>query len=573
MNHIEKNGEYVGVVSKMGANGEGIIKENGCTVFVPFVLIGEKVRYKVLKVKGGIAFGKATEICAPAEERVRPKCKVYEKCGGCQLQHLKYKLQLALKSRIVKDCLSKIAFIDADVPACVRSDLEYGYRNKLQLPVRATEYGVTVGFFAQNSHRIVPISDCPIQPEWCGKIISAVKKYVSEYGVSAYDEKTESGIVKHVVVRDVSGKLIITVVANGDELPESDGLIRILREQFKVFSLYLNINKRNDNVILGEKFVRLYGKNKYAARDLGVKYEVGPESFVQINDGVRRRIYQDALKYSETDENTTVIDAYSGAGMLTAIFAKKSKKAIGVEIVKEAVNIADDLKKLNGLNGVMENVCAPCEEVLPEIMAKERKENSKCVLVLDPPRQGVDGKIIEAIKASVPDRIIYISCSPQTLSRDLGLIVGTLERKGDALVKSEVASGGYEIETIKTYDMFPQTKHVETLVQLSHKTPDSHIVVKVDFDKDNSIQTDTLLKNAEPYKPAERVTYKMIQAYVEEKYGFKVHTAYIAEVKRSYGLPMYDAPNAVEKLKRPRQHPSEKMVESIKDALKNYGII
>ncbi len=463
-----KNKDYVGVVSRLGSNGEGIVRERDCTVFVPYALPQEKIRYKVLKVKKNVAFGKVIEVCTPAEERIRPKCPVYEKCGGCQLQHLKYKLQLKLKSQIVKDCFSKIAFIDAKVPLAVRSELEYGYRNKLQLPVRTDDFGCVIGFFAQNSHRVVPINGCPIQPEWCNRIIATVKDYVETYRVPVYNDETQKGLVKHVVVRDVDGRLLITIVINGDNLPYSDELIDMLKKNFKQFSLFVNINKLNNNVILTDEYVRLYGKSIVSSSDLGIKFEIGPGSFMQVNDGVRRKIYQDAVKSAQITPETVIIDAYSGAGMLTAIFAQKAKKAIGIEIVKEAVDCADELKARNGLEGKMENIHAACEEALPKILAREKSAGSECVLVLDPPRQGVDEKLIGAINESKPDRILYISCSPQTLARDVGLLTGTLKRSGEKLEKSD-GNGEYEITRIQPYDMFPQTKHIETLVVLSRK--------------------------------------------------------------------------------------------------------
>ena len=465
-----KNEERVGVVSRLGSNGEGIIKDGEHTVFLPYALPNEKVKYKVLKVKKNVVFGKVLEVYTPAEERVRPACSVYKKCGGCQLQHLKYKLQLKLKTKIVKDCFSKIAFIDADVPLTERSELEYGYRNKLQLPVRAENFGCEIGFFALGSHRIVPINSCPIQPEWCTRIIKAVKKYVKMNNVSVYSDKVGFGLLKHVVVRAVDGRLLITFVINGDTLPHVNELIGVLKEYFNDFSLFVNINKLGNNVILGERFICLFGKDKVMTTDCGVKYEMGPESFMQVNDNVRRRIYQEAVKQAEVDENTVVIDAYSGAGMLTAIFAQRAKKAIGIEIIKEAVDCADSLKKLNGLDGKMENICAPCEDVLPQIINSEEVKNSPTVLVLDPPRQGVDEKLINAIKQSQPQKIVYISCSPQTLARDVGLLTDTLKRENGELIKNETPNPIYEIIEVKPYDMFPQTKHVETLVCLSKKT-------------------------------------------------------------------------------------------------------
>ena len=567
-----KNEERVGIVSRLGSNGEGILKDGNYTIFVPYALPNEKIKYRVLKVKQNVVFGKVIEVYTPAEERVRPACSVYEKCGGCQLQHLKYKLQLKLKSKIVKDCFSKIAFIDASVPLTERSELELGYRNKLQLPVRAENFGCEIGFFAQNSHRIVPINSCPIQPEWCTRIIKAVKKYVKLNDISVYSDKAGDGLLKHVVVRAVDGKLLITFVINGDTLPCVNELIATLKEYFNDFSLFVNINKLGTNVILGDRFICLFGKDKVLTSDCGIKYEMGPASFMQVNDNVRRRIYQEAVKASGVNEETVVIDAYSGAGMLTAIFAQKAKKAIGIEIIKEAVDCADALKRLNGLEYKMENVCAPCEEELPKIM--EREKGNPTVLVLDPPRQGVDEGLINAIKESRPEKIVYISCSPQTLARDVGLLTDTLKREGGELIKNGEPNPIYELISVKPYDMFPQTKHVETLVQLSQKKPDSTINVKIEFGEgEGELSLKKIAQRIEANKPKEKATYKMIQDYIQETYGFKVHTAYIAEVKRDLGLPMYDAPNAVEELKKPRQHPSEKMVKAIKETLKHFEII
>lgn len=568
---MEKNEEYVGIVERIGSGGEGIIKNGEYTVFVPYALPTEKIKYRVLKVKKNVAFGKMTELYVPAEDRVRPKCSVYEKCGGCQLQHLKYKLQLQLKRKTVKDCLSKIAFIDEKVSSVVPSELEYEYRNKLQLPIRTERYGVAVGFFAQNSHRIVPINDCPIQPCWCKKIIKATRRYISECDVTAYSEESKAGLLKHVVVRDVDGKLLITYVINGNELPKKAELIAILSEEFKSFSLFENINKDDTNVILGEKFRCVYGPEKIGSSDMGVRYEIGPESFMQVNDLVRRKIYHDAVRAAEIIPGTTVIDAYSGAGLLTAIFASRAQKAIGIEIVKEAVDCADELKRVNGLDGRMENICAPCEVMLPLVMERERRSGARCVLVLDPPRQGVNEKLIEAIKKSRPERIIYISCSPQTLSRDLGLLTGTLERNGQELKKSENPEGLYKIESVRT-TCFPRRNTSRRWRYYPTKKTDSHLEVKIDFDN-TSLDKTAIAERAETRKPQEKTTYKKIQEWIEENYGFKVHTAYVAEVKRELGLPMYDAPNAVDELKRPRQHPTEQMTTAIKAALKHFEII
>ncbi|MBO4262257.1 MAG: 23S rRNA (uracil(1939)-C(5))-methyltransferase RlmD [Clostridia bacterium] len=465
-----KNEERTGVIEKLGYNGEGILHDGEYTVFIPFALSGEKVRYKVLKVKGNVAFGKVIEIITPSVFRERPKCEVYTKCGGCQLQHLAYKEQLKLKADIVRDCLSKIAFIDFDADFCEKSDEEWGYRNKLQLPVRATDGGVAIGFFAPNSHRVIPISDCPIQPAWCKEIIAATKEYVGKCGVSAYSDETKRGLLREVVVRAVGGSLLITLVINGEALPRRDELIEILKSHFDEFSLYVNINKTSGNAVFGEKFICLFGKSKYSVGEFGIRYGIGPASFMQVNDGMRAKLYKEAIEAAGADKNTVVIDAYSGAGLLTALFALRSKKAIGIEIVKEAVDCADELKRENGIDN-MENICAPCEDVLPSVIEREEGKGNRVVLVLDPPRSGADAKVIEAIKKHPPESVIYISCSPQTLARDLGLLTGTLAYDNGILKKANVdgGSGIYVLKSVKAFDLFPQTRHVETVVTMSRQ--------------------------------------------------------------------------------------------------------
>lgn len=572
---IAKNEEYTGTVEAFGSNGEGILHNGGFTVFIPFAMSGETVRYKILKVSGTVAFAKLLEVVVPSSDRVQSVCPVFCKCGGCQLQHVGYAAQLRIKRDIVSNCLKKIAFIDFPVDETVPSDAIYGYRNKLQLPVRRGKDGTEVGFFAPNSHRVVPIESCAIHPAWSADVIACIKKFCAEYGVSAYDEERRCGAVKHVVAREVGGRMLITVVVNSDDLKERSALTAVFKERFSDLSLFLNFNKSGNNVVLGKKFVKLCGEDKYVSEEFGIRYGIGPESFMQINDGMRVKLYSAAIEAAAVSEKSVVIDAYSGAGLLTAIFAKRCKKAIGVEIVREAVDCADALMRDNGIEN-MENICAPCEDVLPDLLERERATGSECVLVLDPPRQGADVKVIDAVLRSLPDKIIYVSCSPQTLSRDLGLLLGTLERDGTgAIVKAKVShKSPYKLISVTPFDLFPQTKHVETLVCLSHKKPDGHISVNVEFgEEEGQVSLKDIEKRALERAPKKKTTYKDIQAYIEEKYGFKVHTAYIAEVKRDLGLPMYDAPNAVEELKRSRSHPTAEMVEAIKDALKHFEII
>ena len=461
-----KNEVKEGTVIAIGMNGEGILKEEGKVVFVPFTLVGEKIKYKVLKVSSGVVYGKVLEVLTPADERIRPKCPVFGKCGGCQLQHVKYANQLKIKEDKVATCFKKIAFLNIKVYPTVKGDNEFGYRNKLQLPVSTDSEGNNIiGFYAENSHRVIPVDDCPINPVWTANIIKGFKEYMSVTNIKGYNEFTKTGEIREIAVKEIKGKLLITVVSVKDFLPDKDALIEILKDNVKyTFSLYLNVNNSDDNVIYGEKFIHLYGSKYYSADMLGIKYRIGVQSFMQVNNCVCAKLYSTVVALAEANENTTVIDAYSGAGLMTAMLAKHAKKAIGIEIVPEAVNLANDLKVQNGLSEKIINYQGKCEEILPDIISKEKQNGEKTVLVLDPPRKGCDINVIQAIKESAPDKIIYVSCKPSTLARDVGLIVGTLKIDKNEVKKSETPIYQYEINSVRPFDMFAQTKHVETVV-------------------------------------------------------------------------------------------------------------
>ncbi len=577
---IEKNDIICAVTESVGSNGEGVIRHEGVTFFVPACLPGEKVRFKVLKIKGNIGYGKAEEILTPAEERVRPKCPVFLRCGGCALQHVDYAEQLVCKSGVVKEALRKIAGLKCAVPVAVKSDLPYGYRNKLQLPVGVDREGKTVvGFYAEHSHRIVPISACAIHPDWAETLIGILKTYIVEAGVQGYDEEKKTGILRHVVAREIGGKMLVTLVVVEDKLPAIERFVELLKGAFGEVTLYVNINDRDTNVILSKSFRLVHGKATFTAEEQGIFYEAGPVTFLQVNENVRGKLYRDALKTVACDGDEVVIDAYSGGGLLTAMIAKKVKRAYGVELEEEASRCADALKEKNGLKN-MTNICGYVEEKLPAVLKKEKRE--KLRLILDPPRAGIARSVLKALLESGIPKLTIISCNPATLARDLGILTGKLIEEGTELIKNpayanlpegETLQGYYAVERVQPYDMFPQTKHVETLVCLSQKKPDSTINVKIEFGEgEGQLSLKKIAERVEASKPKEKVTYKMMQAHIEEKYGFKVHTAHIAEVKRDLGLPMYDAPNAVEELKHPRSHPTDRARKAIKETLQFFEI-
>ena len=474
---MEKNESICALVEAIGSAGEGIIRHEGVTFFVPACLPGEKIRFKILKIKDKIGYGKLEEVLTPAEERVRVKCPVFSRCGGCCLQHLDYPLQLEHKSRVVKDSLRKIGGLNVEVPTAVKSDFPYGYRNKLQMPVGVDKDGNTViGFYAERSHRIVPVSACAIHPQWAETLIAVVKRYIAECGVKGYDEETKTGSIRHIVAREIGGKFIFTLVTAKRELPNLAYLLELLQEQFTTFTLYLNINDQDTNVILGKEFHLVHGTGFFEAEEQGIRYEAGPVTFLQVNENVRTKLYKDALKTVTGEGDEVVIDAYSGGGLLTAMIAKKAKRVYGIELEEEASKCADALKEKNGLKN-MENICGYVEEKLPSVLTKEKGE--KVRLILDPPRAGIARSVLKALLESGIPKLTIISCNPATLARDLGILTGRLiENEKGELVKnpnaaelsaSESLSGYYALERIQPYDMFPQTKHVETLVCLVRK--------------------------------------------------------------------------------------------------------
>lgn len=460
---MEKNGVHTGKVISLGTEGEGIINKEGTTVFVPFCLIGEEVRFKVLKVKGNIAYGKTEEILTPSQERVEAPCPVFKKCGGCSLQHMNYTAQADFKRQTVARSLQKIGGINAQVSPTVTCDGEYRYRNKLVLPIGTVNGETALGFYAPHSHRIVPVEDCLIEAEWVKDIISAVKTFSKVSGLKGYDEEKREGVLRRIVVREIKGKFIIALVAVKNI--NLSAFTNLLKEKFENFTLLLNINASSGNAVFGKEWHAVYGEGYFDAEDCGVLYRAGANTFLQVNDEVRTKLYSRVIE--EAEEDAVALDLYSGGGMLTAMLAKKCQKAYGIEIVEEASRCADELKMRNGLEDKMENICGDVGENIERVFKKT--QGKKRIIVCDPPRKGMERSVVKAILRAEADKVILISCNPATLARDLGILTGTLEECDGELVKCDGADATYEIVSVTPFDMFPQTPHVETLVCLRKK--------------------------------------------------------------------------------------------------------
>lgn len=546
-------------IEDCGIDGEGIGKADGFTVFVKDAVIGDTVTAKIIKAKKNYGYGRLMEVLKPSPYRVEPKCEFARQCGGCQLQALSYDQQLVFKTNKVKGHLERIGgFTDIPMEPIIGMDELFHYRNKAQFPVGRNKEGkIVTGFYAGRTHNIIENRDCALGVAENKEVLDRVIAHMEKYGIEPYNEATGKGLVRHVLIRYgyFTKEVMVCLILNGNKIPKEEQLVKSLCEIPGMTSITINVNKKRSNVILGEEIRLLWGQEYITDRIGDISYQISPLSFYQVNPMQTQKLYAKALEYADLHGEETVWDLYCGIGTISLFLAQKAKFVRGVEIVPAAIENAKENAKLNGLENT-EFFVGKAEEVLP----REYKKNGVYadVIVVDPPRKGCDETLLETMVEMNPERIVYVSCDSATLARDLKYLC---ER-------------GYELRKVCPVDQFGMTVHVETVVLLSHKKADSYIHIDVEFGEgEGKIPVDSIAKRAEAYKPKEKVTYKMIKEYIEAKYGFKVHTAYIAEVKRNLGLPMYDAPNAVEELKQPRKHPTPEKVEAIKDALRYFAVI
>lgn len=468
----KKNDIVTVTVDSLGINGEGVARlDSGMAVFVTGALKGETVRIKLILVKKNFAIGKLIEVITPSQDRVAPKCPVFGKCGGCALQHLKYESQTGYKSEYVKDTLARVGGVECEVVPCVPSDKYYAYRNKIQLPVTdGGTSGINIGFFRGGSHDVVDIERCDLHEDWADKLIATVRQFARLTGAKGYNEISGKGLLRHIVARFIDGKIVVCVVINARELTGAEVFSRLLSERFGTdWGLYTSVNTARTNVIMGAAPVHISGLKTLDGFIGGVKYSVRIESFLQVNEAVAEKIYTKAVKLASGIQGDIIIDAYSGIGILTAMLSKTAKAAVGIEIVEPATKDADATMRLNGIDNVI-NITGDCGELLPRVLdaiytgggnpnaaasfVKARLNNTdttpKVTVVLDPARKGCDQPVLDALLRHPVDNIIYISCNPATLSRDVGIL-----------------RSGYTVTYAQAYDMFPQTPHVETVVLMS----------------------------------------------------------------------------------------------------------
>ena len=550
---LAKNQEHTVTIEGYGEGGMGVARIDGRVVFVHGALRGEKCRVLILKTLKSVAFAKVLEVIEPSSERITPDCPYFPRCGGCTYRHIRYEEELRLKKQRVQDNLSRIGGSDVTVEEILGARDTLRYRNKAQYPVSKDG---AVGFYRARTHEVIECEHCLLVKPEADAAAEALREYMQSCRVAGYDEKTGRGLVRHLYIRsNAAGESLVCVLVNGDKLPKEDRLVTLLRDACpKCTGIVLGTNTKKGNVILGDRYRTLWGSDRLEDTLCGKTFRLSVPSFYQVNRIQAERLYAKAIEFAGLTGQETVLDLYCGAGTITLALSDHAKKVLGAEIVPEAIDDARENAARNGVKNV-EFFCGDASDVAKKLARENLRPD---VITVDPPRKGLAADVVESIAEMQPGRVVYVSCDSATMARDV----------------KRLADLGYTAQRACAVDMFPRADHVETVVLLSHKKPDGHINVKVEFGEgEGKVPLDNIAKRAETYKPKERVTYKMIKEYIEAKYGFKVHTAYIAEVKRDLGLPMYDAPNAVEELKQPRKHPTPEKVEAIKDALKHFEVI
>ncbi|MCA1010384.1 23S rRNA (uracil(1939)-C(5))-methyltransferase RlmD [Halobacillus halophilus] len=448
---VQKNQTINLTFEDLTHEGNGVGKVDGYPLFVPYGLPGEEAEVKVVKVKKNFGFGKLLGVKEESEDRVEPPCDVYYQCGGCQLQHMSYSMQLEMKHNQVKNAMKKIGHLEhVPVHETIGMADPWRYRNKIQIPVGQKEDGqLMTGFYQKRSHNIIDMDTCIIQDELNDRMVETVRRIATELGISAYDEETHRGTLRHIMVRtgQTTKDIMIVLVTKTKNLPEQDKLIDEIRDAFpSVKSIVHNVNNQKTNVILGKDTKVIWG-DEYIYDMIGdIKFMISPKSFYQVNPTQTKNLYDKALEYADLHGGETVIDAYCGIGTISLFLAQQAKKVYGVEIVPEAVTDAKKNARLNKMDNA-EFYVGQAEELMPWWRNQGLRPD---VIVVDPPRKGCDEELLKAMLDMEPERIVYVSCNPSTLARDLRLL----------------EDGGYATQEVQPVDMFPQTSHVECVSQL-----------------------------------------------------------------------------------------------------------
>ncbi|MCX8132035.1 MAG: 23S rRNA (uracil(1939)-C(5))-methyltransferase RlmD [Clostridia bacterium] len=458
MVNIKKNENYTIDITGMTHEGQGVGRIENFTVFTERAIVGETVEIKIIKINKSYAVGKLIKVIKPSSNRTEPFCHAFKRCGGCNLQHMSYKAQLDFKTNTVKDSLKRIGKIeDAVIHDTIGMSAESGqegknYRNKAQYPVGNAKDGLAVGFYAPRSHDIVDNPTCGIQNEISDRVRNIVKEFIADNGISVYDEASNRGLVRHVMTRVgfKTGEVMVVIVINGSDFPKKKAFIEALTSRINAIkSIFLNVNTQKTNVILGDENIKLYGEDTITDYIGRFRFKISPLSFFQINAVQTEVLYEKALKYADLQGSEVVFDLYCGIGTISLFLSQKAKRVYGVEVVEEAIRDAEKNAELNSVDNV-EFIAGEAEKVIPELYKQGVKAD---VVVVDPPRKGCDEVLLDTLVKMQPERIVYVSCNPSTLARDLKYL----------------SENGFRTVEVQPVDMFPHTTHVECVVRLDRK--------------------------------------------------------------------------------------------------------
>ena len=539
---LEKNQIYETTVTDYTTEGQGISHIDGITVFIPNAIVGERVRLRIETLRKTWAAGKITEILEKSPHRVSRECPVAKLCGGCDFWHMDYTEETRLKADRVKTCLNRMAGEQLEEIPILAAPTCHGYRNKAQYPVSSKKGRAYAGFFRAGTHDVVENSRCLILPRETDAVKDTVVDYVNQYHIPAYDEIAHKGLLRHIYVRRgaVSGQILVCLVCNGERIPHVPELVERLKKIPGFTTLVLSVNTKKGNAVLGDKFITLYGPGFIEDTLCGLNFRLSPRSFYQVNHHQAQRLYQAAIDQAAITKEDLVLDLYCGVGTITLAMAASAGKVIGVEVVEQAVEDARDNAKRNGI----ENAEFFCGDAGQAALRLEQQGIRPDVITVDPPRKGLNADTIEAITRMAPKRLVYVSCDPATLARDVAL----LKQRGFTLKSAQAA------------DLFPRCAHVETVALLGRKQVSDYLHIAVNTE---DLETDV----------GRIYTNDDIKQYIEDKYGFKVHSAYIGQVREKLGIREHENYNdSHTSPRKPCVCPEEKEA-AIMEALKHFGFI
>ena len=526
-------------------DGSGVARVDGQVVFVPGALPGERCSVRIAHVGRSAVFAQLLSVLTPSVHRVEPDCPYFPRCGGCALRHMDYEQELALKQAHVQSCLTRIGGQTISALPITGAAQTDGYRNKVQFPVQEQDGCPVAGFFSGKTHRVIPVRHCRIQPDCADAIRGAVLAWMEQYHIRAYDEQTHTGYIRHIYIRfgAESGQILVCIVANCAQLPKKKQLVAaLLAAEPGITTIVFSPNTKKGNTVLGTEFHPLYGDGTITDTLCGLQFRLSAPAFYQVNHAQAERLYEKAVQLAGLTGNETVLDLYCGTGTITLCLARHAKKAIGVEIVPQAIEDA----KFNAAQNGMENAEFFCMDAGQAAKMLADRRTRPDVIVVDPPRKGVSADVIEAISAMAPQRVVYVSCDPATLARDLKLLT----------------AAGYTLQTAEAFDLFPRCAHVETVVLLSKGEVDSK-KIRVEFS----------LEDMDMSEFQDGATYTQIKDYVLEHSGLKVSNLYISQIKRKCGIEVgknYNLPKSEDS--RQPQCPPEKE-KAIREAMKYFGMI